>query len=50
MYAIMQAVIRRPVLYFEVSLPNIIANGNATSCVTSRARSRPVELSPSAEP
>ena len=50
MYAIIQAVIRRPVLYFEASLPNIIANGNATSCVTRSARSRPVELSPSAEP
>ena len=45
-----QVKISFPVSYFSASLPNRMENGNATNCVTSNARSSPVESSPRAEP
>lgn len=49
-YAAIQVKISFPVSYFSASLPNRMENGNATNCVTSNARSSPVESSPRAEP
>lgn len=45
-YAAIQIKISFPVSYFSASLPNRMENGNATNCVTSNARSSPVESKP----
>lgn len=49
-YALMHTSISFSVLNRFASFPKIIADGNATSYVTKRASSKPVESSPSAEP
>ena len=49
-YAHIQTAISFSVLTLYERCPNNIAQGNATICVTSYARSSPVLSSPSAEP